>query len=83
MVKSNHLIGDMVYVEMQGFKGLARVGGVENKSDGTYYYLSSGPTGSRAIVYAHETEVHPATPISNNQLTGPRYLIGRSANERN
>jgi len=83
MVKSNYLIGDAVYVEMPTFKGMARVSGVENRKDGTYYYLTSGADSSRKIIYAHQDEVHAAMPAASDLFNRPVFFFGRSGNGRN
>lgn len=83
MTKSNHLLGDMVFVNMQGFKGYARVSGVENKRDGIYYYLTSGPDSSRTMLYAHDSEVQAYKPIATNKQSGSIFLAGKVTNERN
>lgn len=75
-IKSNYLIGDMVYVEMPTFVGYAKVSGVDNRPDGIYYYLTNGPSHARNIIVAHESEVFEGAPVAKrNTYTGVKANI--------
>jgi len=79
-ILSNYMIGDMVYVNMQDFKGYAKVSGVDNQGHGIYYYLTMGPTDSRTIIYASASEIYEAAPVAfTNKLgqSAPRFFIAK------
>lgn len=73
---SEYLLGDVVYVNLPSFKGLAQIGGVDNRRDGIYYYLTAGTQ----KIFAHSSEIEAGIPIASSKMTGSYRLIGRLAN---